>query len=211
MEKIDYKKEMKMIYNPPRQKVGIVELPEMKFFTVSGMGNPNTSAQFREAVEALFSLSFAVKFALREPHGGADYTVMPLEGLFHHDDILQEDGTLREKEEWKWTLLIRQPDVATDELVRRAREQVEKKKRLPHLANVRFESFEEGLCAQIMHIGPFSEEKATVEKLLAFIQQNGYEPSGRHHEIYLSDWRRTAPEKMKTIIRQPIKRKGSLL
>jgi len=202
MEKIDYKKELKHLYRSSAGKVEIVEVPQMNFLMINGKGDPNTSQEFKHAVEALFSLSYAIKFMIKKGEAGIDYGVLPLEGLWRADDM--SSFSVDSKENWKWTLMIMQPEFVTKEMVEKATEEVRKKKSLIALPLVRFESFAEGKAAQIMHIGPFSEEGPTVEKMHVFIEDSGSQRIGKHHEIYLSDIRRSAPEKWKTIIRQPM-------
>jgi hypothetical protein len=202
MKKIDLKKELKPLYSPKSKKVEIVNIPEMNFLMIDGKGDPNTSAEFQQAVEALFSLSYTIKFKIKKGAQAIDYGVMPLEGLWWADEM--STFSIEEKEDWKWTLMIMQPEFVKKSLIAVASEELEKKKNPPALPNVRFETYIEGDAAQIMHIGPFSEEGPTVEKVHAFIEENDKKNSGKHHEIYLSDFRRAAPEKLKTIIRQPM-------
>ena len=202
MAKIDYKKELKHLYKPSTKKVEIVEVPQMNFLMIDGEGDPNTSREFQDAVEALFSLSYTLKFMVKKGKSGIDYGVMPLEGLWWADDMSQ--FSTENMETWRWTLMIMQPEYITTELFNEAVEQVKKKKNLGALLEVRFESFSEGKAAQIMHIGPFSEEGPTIKKVHNFIEENGCKLSGKHHEVYLSDIRKAGPEKWKTIIRQPM-------
>jgi hypothetical protein len=202
MEKIDYKKEFKRLYKPSAKKVDIVEVPKWNYLMVDGEGNPNTSQSFQDAIEVLYPLSYALKFIVKRGEIGIDYGVLPLEGLWWADDMTS--FSVDDKDNWKWTLMIMQPDLVTKELVKEATEQIKTKKDPVSLPLVRFESFEEGKAAQIMHIGPFSEEGPTIEKVHSFIEENGSQRKGKHHEIYLSDIRRAAPEKWKTIIRQPM-------
>jgi hypothetical protein len=202
MEKIDYKKEFKHLYKPSAKKVDIVEVPKWNYLMVDGEGNPNTSQSFQDAIEVLYPLSYALKFIVKRGAIGIDYGVLPLEGLWWADDMTS--FSVDDKDNWKWTLMIMQPDLVTKELVKEATEQIKTKKDPVSLPLVRFESFEEGKAAQIMHIGPFSEEGPTIEKVHSFIEENGSQRKGKHHEIYLSDIRRAAPEKWKTIIRQPM-------
>lgn len=201
MKQIDFKKELSQYYKPAAHKMAVVNIPEMNFLTAEGEGDPNTSSLFQETVEALFSLSYALKFMIKKGPAEVDYGVMPLEGLWWADDMSSFD--VEDKSGWKWTLLVMQPHLVTAELVAKARSQVEKKKNLPALPNIRFEAFREGKAVQTLHIGPFSEEGPLVEELHNFIDEKGYRRSGKHHEIYLSDIRRAAPEKWKTILRQP--------
>ncbi|MCP5062742.1 MAG: hypothetical protein GY936_09785 [Ignavibacteriae bacterium] len=204
MEKIDYKKEFKHLYKPSAKKVEFVDIPKMNFLMIDGKGNPNTSEEYSQAVEALFSLSYTIKFIIKKGNMKIDYGVMPLEGLWWVDDM--KEFNVNQKDDWKWTSMIMQPEYVTPEIFEEALVQRKKKKDLPALAKIRFESLTERKSAQIMHLGPFSEEGPTIEKLHEFIEENGFKLDGKHHEIYLSDIRRAAPEKWKTIIRQPIKK-----
>lgn len=201
--KIDFKKELKHLYRPSAKQVVEVEVPKMNFLMIDGEGDPNTSEAYKEAVEALYSLSYTIKFAVKQGELGIDYVVMPLEGLWWADDM--SAFTTGDKSSWKWTLMIMQPDFVTEEMVQRATEEVRRKKNPAALDDVRFEAFEEGPCAQILHIGPFSEEGPTIEKLHRYIAETGRQLTGKHHEIYLSDVRRADPAKWKTVIRQPMK------
>lgn len=201
LEKIDLKKELKHLYNPSAKNPVIVDIPEMNFLMMDGMGDPNTSKEYQKSIEILFGLSYALKFMVKKSMA-VDYGVMPLEGLWWVDDMSQ--FSIEKKELWKWTSMIMQPQYVTRELVDEALEEVGKKKNFSGLHTVRFGSFHEGLSAQIMHIGPFSAEGPTVEKLHGFIKESGYHRRGKHHEVYLSDYRKTAPERLKTVIRQPI-------
>lgn len=178
-------------------------MPRMNFLMIDGEGDPNTSAAYQAAVEALFSLSYTIKFMVKKGELGIDYVVMPLEGLWWADDM--SVFTTGDKSSWKWTMMIMQPDFVTKAIVQHAKEEVRRKKKSAALDDVRFEVFEEGLCAQILHVGPFSEEGSTIEKLHQYIADAGRELTGKHHEIYLSDVRRTQPSRWRTIIRQPMK------
>ena len=202
MGKIDYKKELKSIYKPSSKKVEIVDVPKMNFLMLDDEGDPNTSQAYQDAIGVLYPLSYTLKFMIKRGVTGVDYGVMPLEGLWWADDM--SAFSVDHKEDWKWTLMIMQPQLVTEEMVLEAIENVKVKKNPVSLPLVRFESFDEGKAAQIMHIGPFSEEGPAVEKVHSFIEQNGGQLTGKHHEIYLSDIRRAAPEKWKTVIRQPM-------
>jgi len=202
MEKIDFKKELKHLYKPSAKKVDVVEVPQLNYLMIDGEGDPNTSQSFQDAIDVLYPLSYALKSMIKRAELGIDYSVLPLEGLWWADDM--SSFRVENKDSWKWTLMIMQPDLVTNEMVQEAIEQVRVKKNPVSLPLVRFESFEEGKVAQIMHIGPFSEEGPTVEKVHSFIEESGSQRRGKHHEIYLSDIRRAAPEKWKTIIRQPM-------
>lgn len=202
MEKIDFRKELKHLYRPSKKQVEIVDVPEMNFLMLDGEGDPNTAKAFSEAIEALYPVAYTLKFTVKRGDMAIDYGVLPLEGLWWSDD--ESAFEAGNKDAWKWTLMIMQPEFITPEMVGEALEEVAKKKNPVSLPLVRFESFEEGRSAQIMHIGPFSEEGPNIEKVHAFIEESGGEPIGKHHEIYLSDIRRAAPDKWKTIIRQPM-------
>ncbi len=202
MAKIDLKKELKQFYNPSAKEVVAVDVPAMNFLMIDGEGDPNTAPQYAASIEALFSVSYALKFMIKKGTG-VDYGVMPLEGLWWVDDMTK--FSVERKDEWKWTSMIMQPKYVTAEYVNAAIENTRKKKDLPALPKLRFEKFHEGPAVQIMHIGPFSAEEPNIAKMHAFIQNSGHTLSGKHHEIYLSDIRKTAPEKLKTVLRQPMK------
>lgn len=202
MEKIDFKKELKHLYQPSAKEVVQVEVPEMNYLMIDGVGDPNTSTAYQAAVEALFALSYAIKFTAKKGSLALDFGVMPLEGLWWADNM--SNFSTDDKSDWKWTMMIMQPNFVTRDMVGRAIEEVRRKKALPVLGEVRFASFTEGMCAQIMHIGPFSSEGPTIERLHKFIADAGRKLAGKHHEIYLSDIRKAVPEKWKTVIRQPM-------
>lgn len=202
MKKIDLKKELKHLYQPSAKEVVQVDVPTMNYLMVDGEGDPNTSQAFSAAVEALFAVSYTVKFKVKKGELAIDYGVMPLEGLWWADDMLR--FSIEDKSSWKWTLMIMQPEFVTKEMINTAISEVREKKKATAISRVRFESLGEGKCAQILHVGPFSEEGPTIEKVHAFIDSRG-ERTGKHHEIYLSDTRKADPEKWKTIIRQPMR------
>lgn len=204
MKKIDHKKELKPLYSPSIKNVELVEVPEMNFLMIDGSGDPNTSKPYQDAVAALFGISYTLKFMIKKGKVQIDYSVMPLEGLWWMDDM-QKFTTLN-KDEWKWTMMIMQPEFITAKLVDDAIDEMLKKKKLAARPNVRFEKFTEGKAAQIMHLGPFSEEGPTIQKVHDFISENEFQLSGKHHEIYLSDIRKAKPEKWKTIVRQPFEK-----
>jgi hypothetical protein len=201
MEKIDLKRKLKHLYQPSAKEVVQVDVPTMNYLMVDGEGDPNSSQVFSDAVEALFAVSYAVKFMIKKGPLALDYGVMPLEGLWWVEDMSK--FLVEDKSRWKWTLMIMQPDFVTEETIDSAISQVRKKKNPVAISKVRFEALSEGKCAQILHIGPFSEEGPTVEKVHQFIDSKG-KRVGKHHEIYLSDIRKANPAKWKTIIRQPM-------
>ncbi len=202
MKKVDYKQEFKLLYRPSAQRVEVVEVPSMNFLMINGEGDPNTSSSFQDAIEVLFSLSYALKFMVKKGEDGIDYGVLPLEGLWWSEDM--SSFSVENKGGWKWTLMIMQPDLVTGEMIQESMEKVRLGKNPVALPLLRFAPFEEGKVAQILHIGPFSEEGPTVQKVHSFITEGGSTRRGKHHEIYLSDIRRAATEKWKTIIRQPM-------
>lgn len=200
---LDLKREQKDLYQSPTGRVSIVDVPEMRFLAIDGTGDPNTAPAYMQAMEALYAVAYAVKFLLKKEQG-LNYTVLPLEGLWWTPDM--REFSVEHKENWQWTMMIRQPEEVTAALVEQAREQVRHKKPSPALEKLRLEPFHEGMAAQIMHIGPYATEGPTLAQLHAFIREQGNTFDGnrqKHHEIYLSDPHRTAPEKMKTILRQP--------
>jgi hypothetical protein len=201
MAKIDLKKEYKHLYGPSAKQVVEVDVPSFNFLMIDGMGDPNTSPEYAQAVEALFSVSYKAKFMIKKGADAIDYAVMPLEGLWWADDM--SAFTSNDKSNWKWTMMIMQPSFVEQNIINEAISEVQKKKNMSAVSALRFETFSEGRCAQILHIGPFSEEVSTIQRLHSFIEQQS-EITGKHHEIYLSDIRRAAPEKWKTIIRQPM-------
>ena len=200
MDKIDFKKELKTLYSPSAKKVSFVEVPDMNFLKINGEGAPS-SQQYVDAIKTLYPVAYALKFIVKKGKG-VDYGVMPLEGLWWVDDMTQ--FSTERKEEWKWTAMIMQPKYVTEANFKVAVEQV-KKKNLPSIDKIRFEAYHEGKAAQIMHIGLFSAEGSNIQKIHTAIKAAGYELNGRHHEIYLGDPIKTEPEKLKTIIRQPMR------
>jgi hypothetical protein len=200
MAKIDFKKVLKHLYNPSKKVFSIVDVPTMKFLMFDGHGDPNTSPEYQAAVETLYALAYKIKFMMKGQ--GLDYVVPPLEGLWWVEDMTE--FSVERKDEWDWTMMIMQPDEVTMGVVEAAGDAVAVSKDLLNLSQVRFERFHEGAAAQIMYIGAYAEEGPTIARLHDFILSEGYQLSGKHHEIYLSDPRRTAPEKLKTVIRQPM-------
>lgn len=203
MAKLDFKQQFKQFYNPLAKQCAIVELPAMNFLMLDGAGDPNHAPAFQTAVETLYAVAYTLKFMLKKGADGIDYGVMPLEGLWWSEEMAT--FSVERKSDWLWTLLIMQPDFITAAQVEAAKVEAAKKKDLPALSQLRFEAYHEGLSAQIMHLGPFAAEGPTIATLHTFISNQGYQLRGKHHEIYLNDLRRTAPEKLKTVIRQPIK------
>jgi hypothetical protein len=198
--KVDFKRELRDLYLPGREP-SMVDVPEMGFLMVDGQGDPNTVDSYREAIETLYGVAYTIKFAVKRMPSGVDFAVMPLESLWWSAD---PGAFAADKSEWEWTAMIMQPELVTREIVEEACERVAAKKSLPALDLLRYERFEEGLAAQVMYLGPYSEEGPTIAALHQFIAGEGFAAAGKHHEIYLGDPRRTAPEKLKTVIRQPV-------
>ena len=201
MPTLDLKKKLQDLYSPSAKAISVVDVPPLRFLMVDGEGDPNTSRAYKEAIEALYGLSYTLKFMVKRQHPEHDYRVMPLEGLWWTDTAGGPDFT--RKDTWKWTAMIMQPDAVTAGLFEEAKQELNAKKHPPGLVRVRFDAFHEGAAAQILYVGPYADERPTIERLHAFIREQGHELHGRHHEIYLSDPNRTAPARLKTIIRQP--------
>jgi hypothetical protein len=205
MEILDLKKDLKHLYNPPSKAPVLLEVPPMNFLSIDGEGTPDGPAAM-QAMEALYPVAYTLKFAVKKGLG-VDYPVMPLEGLWWADDM--GSFILGDKKAWKWTYMIMQPELITAEMVGQAVEEVRRKKNPAALDKMKFERFNEGTAAQIMYIGPYADEGPTIKLLHDFLHEKGLVFDGlrqKHHEIYLSDPRRSAPEKLKTVIRQPARR-----
>ena len=201
MKKIDLKKELKSLYQPSAKAVALVDVPAMSYLMIDGEGDPNTSKAYAEAIETLFAVAYTVKFSVKKSQE-IDYGVMPLESLWWADDMTA--FATGDKAKWKWTAMILQPAFVTAETVAAAVADVRKKKNPPAIGKLRFEALAEGTCAQTLHVGPFSEEGPTIARVHEFIRARGAKLAGKHHEIYLSDLRKAAPEKWKTVVRQPM-------
>jgi hypothetical protein len=207
MQTLDLKKSLKYLYAPSAKEVEVVDVPSLNYLMIDGEGNPNTSPDYPLAVEALYSMAYGIRGICKD--AGDVFTVMPLEGLWEFQGEVAQDFNLTEadKDRFIWTLMILQPETVTVEIVAQARENAVRKKPKPALLEkVRFESYHEGEAVQIMHIGSYDAEGPNVARLHQHIEANGWQLGGKHHEIYLSDPRKTAPEKLKTIIRQPFTR-----
>ncbi len=204
MEKVDFKKTLKHLY-APKKKFEIVDVPEMQFLMVDGHGDPNTAQEYADAVEALYAVAYKMKF-MSKKRLEKDYTVPPLEGLWWAEDM--DTYLTRDKSAWDWTMMIMAPDWITEEIFAAAVDEVRVKKKPASLDKVRLEKYHEGLSVQIMHIGSYDDEAPTIAALHhEFMPAHGLTENGKHHEIYLSDPRRVAPEKLKTVLRQPVKKK----
>ena len=208
MEKLDLRKTYKHLYQPSAKEVTIVEVPRLQFAMIDGQIEagraPGDSPSFQQALEALYGISYTLKFASKQrQENPIDYKVMALEGLWWVDS---GEFEITDPTNWRWTAMILQPDHITEAMFQQALAQLRRKKPGPALDKLRLEAFEEGLCMQVMHVGPYAEEPATIARMEAFARENGYVRRGKHHEIYLGDPRRAAPEKLKTVLRQPIEK-----
>lgn len=204
MDKVDFKKTLKHLYAPSPKDFEIVDVPEMQFLMIDGMGDPGSSPIYADAVAWLYAVSYPIKFSSKNSLG-RDYVVPPLEGLWWADDISAFAGG--DRDSWKWTMMIMQPDWVTRSMYEAGVEAATLKLPIPP-TTIRLESFAEGLSAQILHIGPYADEAPTIARLHNdFLPDNELTENGHHHEIYLGDPRRVAPEKLKTVLRQPVRKK----
>jgi len=202
MIKADYKKELKHLYSAREGEPVVVVVPKLHFLMVDGKGDPNTSHDYSDAIQALYSVAYTIKFLCKNKYG-QDFGVMPLESLWWTEDM----ATFSEanKNDWYWTAMIMQPESVTNEQFAEAVTQIRAKKALRLLDKIRFEVYDEGRAAQVLHVGSYASEGQTIRELHAFIAQQGgtLNAAKHHHEIYLSDPRRTDPSRLKTILRQP--------
>ncbi|WP_404402921.1 GyrI-like domain-containing protein [Pelagibacterium halotolerans] len=204
MDKIDFKKSLKALYGPTKARgIHLVDVPPMRFLMVDGTGDPNTAKRYTEAVETLYAVAYALKFASKKQLE-KDYAVPPLEGLWWSKDMAA--FTAREKDKWSWTMMLMVPDWVGPRMIDDAITRTRKKKAPPALDRLRVEVFEEGQAIQVLHVGSYDDEGPLIAKMHEEATgAHGLSLTGKHHEIYLSDPRRVAPEKLKTIIRQPVK------
>lgn len=199
MTSIDLKKIYREHYTA-KSTPSIVDVPERRFLMIDGHGDPNTSQEYIDAIQTLYPIAYGLRAAIKAATGDA-YTVMPLEGLWWVPDMA--DFNVADKANWLWTAMICLPDVVDETMGRTVIEEVTEKKSLASGEKARIEAFTEGTAAQILHVGSYSDETANIETLHRFIHDNGYSLTGKHHEIYLSDPRKTDTAKLRTIIRQP--------
>lgn len=198
--KKDYKKDLKEFYNPSSKVVSEVVVPKMNFLMIEGKGNPGVCQEYTDAIQTIYPVAYTIKFAIKKSTG-FDFGVMPLEGLWWAEDM--NDFTNGNRDNWLWTLMIMQPEVVTKEIFESAKSKVQCEKKQPSIDKIHFESYADGKSAQLMHIGPFSEEGPNIMRINKYFTDLGGKPSGKHHEIYLSDIRKVNPAKMKTVLRQP--------
>jgi hypothetical protein len=208
MKKLDLKKQYKNLYNPSAKEVTVINVPRFNFIMVNGIIPANTpvaeAPDYLAALETLYGLAYTIKFTCKKrAKDPVDFPVMPLEGLWWTKDSHQK-FTVSHKDTWYFTAMIMQPKPVTASLFAEASQQLRARKNPAMLNKARLEAFEEGPSIQIMHLGPYADEPATIAKLVAFAAENSYATHGKHHEIYLGDPRRTRPEKLKTVLRHPI-------
>ncbi|WP_423222502.1 GyrI-like domain-containing protein [Candidatus Amarolinea aalborgensis] len=207
MPKMDLRKELKYLYAPSARQVALVDVPEFQFAQIDGAIEPGqapgTSPAFEQAMSALYGITYTLKFMSKQrADNPLDYTVMTLEGLWW---VEEGEFNITQPGNWRWTVMILQPDHITPAMFAEGLAQLRKKRGdSPALDKLRLARFHEGLALQIMHIGPYANEPATIARMDAFAQENGYRMIGKHHEIYLGDPRNAAPEKLKTILRHPV-------
>ena len=203
MTKVDFKKELRHLYQPSAKEFAVVEVPPMQFLMVDGQGDPNTAQEYKDAIEALYAVAYKIKFASKKELG-RDYVVPPLEGLWWAEEMASFTSA-RDKSAWDWTMMIMQPDWITGEMAANAIDHVEKAKDLPALPKLRLEPYHEGMSVQILHIGSYDDEGPVLHRMHhEFIPESNMQMCGKHHEIYLSDVRKVAPEKLRTVLRQPV-------
>ena len=202
MEKLDLTKQLKPLYGGKPGQFLLVDVPPLNALMIDGTGDPNTSPAYADAITALYAVSYTLKFMGKAATPPVDWKVMPLEGLWWADDMA--DFASGRKDRWHWTMLIVQPDAVTPEMVAAAKEKAAAKVPAKSLAALRLDTLREGRAGQVLYVGPWASEGPVIADLHRFIGEQGGTLSGKHHEIYLSDPRRVAPEKLKTIIRQPM-------
>jgi hypothetical protein len=202
MDKLDLKKSLDS-YRAKHGEFRVLNVPKMQYLMIDGHGDPNTSQDFKDAILALYPVAYKLKFASKLELG-KDYVVMPLEGLWWAQDM-STFTTARDKSQWDFTLMIMQPDWISEDMFQTALAKVAAKDAPVSLSKVRFETLDEGMVVQTLHIGSFDSEAAVLEKIHHdFIPSHNLKLTGKHHEIYLSDFRKVAPEKLRTILRQPV-------
>jgi hypothetical protein len=217
MDKVDFKKTLRDLYTAPTGKFKRIEVPEMQYLMIEGRGDPGTSQEYQEAIEALYAIAYKIKF-MSKNELGRDFVVPPLEGLWGSEMMISklwgvedQEEWLRnfyasDRDEWSWTMMIMQPEWIGLDMYETAVEAAGEAKELPALPKARIKNLEEGLCVQTLHIGPYVEEGPILAQMHTnFLPSEGLTENGSHHEIYLSDPRRVAPEKIKTLLRQPVK------
>lgn len=198
----DFRKELKP-YFTARKEPALVRLPAIKYLHIEGKGDPAKGGEFQEAISALYTLIYTLKFSVKRSSPPREIPVLPLQALWWMAGG-RKFSTRAPRSAWRWRAMLAVPGFITAAMVDKARKQAFDRKPLPALKKLKVERWKEGLCAQVLHLGPYAAEMPTIDRLHAFIKERGYRPKGRHHEIYLSDPGRTAPRKLKTILRQPV-------
>lgn len=203
MTKIDFRKSLAHLYRPSSREFEVLEVPSLSFLKIDGCGDPNTSQAYQEAVEALYAVAYRLKF-LSKRALGQDYIVPPLEGLWWAENMDHFANAL-DKNAWEWSMMIMQPEWISQGMLEETIQELNQKKTLPALPKLVMENYHEGLSVQILYIGSYADEGPTLFRMHhEFIPQHGFQEAGKHHEIYLSDPRKVAPEKLRTILRQPV-------
>lgn len=208
MDQLDFKKSFKHLFSAPNSKAVLIDVPECQHLMVDGAGDPNNNPSFERAMQTLYGILYSLKMGWKfgkseQPQGYVDFTVAPPEALWWMAD--GGDFDMSRKQDWRWTQMIMTPDFVSKKMVDAAAEELRRKKGKDAVAPYRLERWKEGWCVQITHLGPYEAEAPTIEKMHSFAREQGYTLHGKHHEIYLNDPRRTAPEKIKTILRQPVR------
>ena len=202
VEKIDFRKTLDA-YRAKRGEFRIVDVPTMQYLMVDGQGDPNTSTEYAQALEALYPVAYKMKF-ISKRELGRDYVVPPLEGLWWADDMIAFTSA-RDKSKWHWTMMIMAPEWIETEVFENALAQAGARNPLERLGDVRLEPLAEGRCVQTLHVGSYDDEGPVLEQMhQEFIPAHGLQLTGTHHEVYFSDPRKTAPEKLRTLLRQPV-------
>jgi hypothetical protein len=208
-KKVDLKKQFPQQYNPS-QEPHILEIPEMWYFMVDGEGYPVDNPLYSEAMQLLYGAIYSLKMSVMKPKG-KDFVVPPLEGLWWADDhVIFTDFYMERKDDWKWTSMIRIPDFVAEEDIKKALDLLKEKKNPKNLQKLRYEKYEEGTVVQALHIGPYNKEGPLITEMHEYAESEGFKLIKKHHEIYLSSPQRTKPERLRTVIRQPITRKLSI-
>ncbi|KAF0109821.1 MAG: hypothetical protein FD147_2045 [Chloroflexi bacterium] len=203
MDKLDLKKQYKALYSSSAKDFSVLSIPPLQYIMVDGHGDPGSAPEYLDSVQTLYSLAYTLKFHIKKTLA-RDFTVMGLEGLWWMPDMSQ--FSMERKADWDWTMMILQPDFVTLDLFEEAKRQAVAKGKALLSTRARLETLVEDLCVQIMYFGAYDDEPPTIARMHAFIHAQGYVPNGKHHEVYLSDPRKVAPEKNKTILRQPVKK-----
>jgi hypothetical protein len=205
MEKIDFKKEWKELYQPSRSEWRLVNVPDLQYLMVDGHGDPNTAVEYTQALEALYAVAYRLKFFSKKQ--GRDYVVPPLEGLWWAENM-DAFSAARNKSQWDWTMMIMTPDWITHPTFLQAQKAARDNKELPAARKLQLKTYREGLSVQILHLGSYDEEGPALAHLhQEWMPENGFDFNGKHHEVYLNDPRKVAPDKLKTILRQPVRKK----